>query len=57
MVSKKNLKDKIIEIEIDIGLLKNKMIQAYKNSDYFDGNFYYKLLVEREKILSKLQYK
>jgi hypothetical protein len=57
MLSKKNLKDKIIQIEIDIGLLKNKMIQAYKNNDYFDGNFYYKLLVEREKILSKLQYR
>jgi hypothetical protein len=57
MVSKKDLKDKITQIEIDIGVLKQKMIKAYKKNDYFDGNFYYKLVVEREKILSKLQYK
>lgn len=31
--------------------LQKKMIFAYKFSEYKEGNFFYKLLVEREKII------
>jgi len=48
---------KIKEINKDIKMLKKKMISAYKFSDYIEGNFFFKLLVEREKILSNLKSK
>ena len=54
---RKTLKDKIEELNGDIEILKDKMRRAYTCGMYVDGNFYYKMLVEREKILSSLKSK
>lgn len=56
-MNQSNLEAKIKEITKDIKRLQKKMIFEYKYSEYQEGNFFYKLLVEREKILSKLKSK
>lgn len=47
--------DYINQLQIEIDVLKNKMIDEYKKSDFINGDIHYNILVKKEKEFDKLK--